>query len=301
MGNHENLWFTKYKNDPQFSLWEDGVLREIFNKIGLSNKFLIECGAANGVKGSSAYSLIHHDGWKGLLVEANETDFEILVENYKKFKGVNCLNRFVSFEGGDRLDRIFEELEVPNEPDLFTLDIDGNEYHVWDTMSVYKPRVMVVEFNPTIPNEVSFIQPRDMKVQQGSSLKALNELAIVKNYRLVAVTDFNAFFVCEKDSVQFKDYDNSLDALRPRNIYETKLYQLYDGTLKISGNKKLIWHNQMIDEDLIQVVSPINRLYKNGISSKAWVRKLKYFVRKTPLYPLVRLLRKVSIFRRIIQ
>ena len=108
---------------------------------------------------------------------------------------MECVNAFTSFEGPQSLDNIFARTQLPKEFDLFSLDIDGNEYHLWDSLTHYRPRVMLVEFNPTIPNDVAFIQPRDMSVFQGSSLMAFVELGKRKGYELIAANETNAFCI----------------------------------------------------------------------------------------------------------
>jgi len=171
-------------------------------------------------------------------------------------------------------------------------DVDGNEYHLWDSMNEYRPRVMVIEFNPTIPNEVVFIQPRDMKVFQGSSLKAFVELGKRKGYELIATNETNAFFLLKELFPKFGIADNSIDALHTDHRFETKLFQLYDGTLKIAGNTKLLWHNLPIDEEKLQTLSIHKRKYPARISESGVIRMLKYWARTLPFYPLVQKARK---------
>jgi hypothetical protein len=59
---------------------------------------------------------------------------------------------------------------------LLTIDIDGNDYHIWDSMQKYQPKVVIIEYNPTIPNDIKFIQEANFDVNQGSSLRAKIEL-----------------------------------------------------------------------------------------------------------------------------
>lgn len=301
MNQLENyLWFEKYKENNTSQHGEDGIIEKIFSLIETNNRFIVECGAADGVKNSNAFSLISKKNWTGLLIEGDRTIYEKLKKNYNSFNSVQCVNSFVSFEGEESFDSIFSDNRVPEEFDLLILDIDGNEYHVWESMKKFRPRVVVVEFNQTIPNDIDFVQPKDMSVQQGSSLKSLVRLGGSLGYRLVAVTDINAFFVSEKDAAPFMHLNNDIDTLRPFNPYETKIFQLYDGTLKISGNKKLIWHKVEIDEEKLQVLSKNKRVYLNGISSSTLVRKIKYSIRNIPLlYSLVKEFRKIPFFKKI--
>ncbi len=270
---------------------EDGIIAEIFRRIGTKNKWCVEFGALNGVHDSNVWTLIKNEGWSGVLIEADRTYFETLVENYKDTPRAICLNLFLSFEGENSLDAVFARTPLPKDVDLVSIDIDGNDYHVWESLKEYRPRVVVIEFNPTIPNDIVFVQPRDMAVQQGSSLLALVELAKKKGYELVEVTGANAFFV-EASLMSELQLDNlSISALHPEVEYYTRVYQLYDGTLKLDGYKELLWHRKPISEEDIQVLPAHERVYPAGLSSAPAIRNLKYWVRKSPLYPLIRRLR----------
>lgn len=272
---------------------EDGVIEKIFEIIGEGGKWCVDLGALNGVHGSNVWHLIKDNNWAGIMIEADRTYFERLQKEYIDNKKVQCINTFVSFEGEDSLDRIFAKTSLPKVFDLFSLDIDGNEYHLWESLSDYRPRVMIVEFNPTIPNDVEFIQPRDMKVFQGSSLRALVELGKRKGYELIATNEVNAFFVLKELFFKFGISDNSIDVLHTCHKYETKLFQLYDGTLCISGYNRLFWHNLPILPEKIQVLPARKRYYPAKINQNKGVRLLKYWVRKLPIYSLIQRTRKL--------
>ena len=272
---------------------EDGILARIFEIIGEGSKWCVELGALNGIHGSNVRHLIKDRGWSGVLIEADKTYFEKLEQEYKGFERTHCINAFVSFEGMQALDIIFSQTPLPQVFDLFSLDIDGNEYHLWESLSKYRPRVMVVEFNPTIPNDVTFIQPRDMTVFQGSSLLALVELGKRKGYELVSANEVNAFFVSKELFPKFGIQDNSIDALHKNHHYETKLFQLYDGTLCISGYDRLLWHNLPLDVEKLQVLPKQSRLYPARIHHNDVFRTLKYWVRKSSLYPLFQRVRSM--------
>lgn len=271
---------------------EDGVIKKIFEIIGEGGKWCVELGALDGVHGSNVWGLVKHEGWSSVLIEADQTYFEKLEREYAGLDRVHPVNAFVSFEDEQSLDTLFAKTPLPKTFDLFSLDIDGNEYHLWESVGEYRPRVMLVEFNPSIPNDVAFIQPRDMKVFQGSSLRALVELGKRKGYELVAANETNAFFVVKELFPKFGISDNSIDVLHTDHQYETKLFQLYDGTLKVIGCKKLIWHNLPIDEEELQVLSKRCRRYPARISASTILRTLKYWVRTQPFYPFLQKIRK---------
>jgi hypothetical protein len=271
---------------------EDGIIAEIFRRVDTNSKWCVEFGAVNGTHDSNVWTLIKNEGWSGVLIEADKTYFEKLPETYKDSPQAICLNLFISFEGEQRLDAVFARTPLPKDFDLLSIDIDGNDYHVWESLVEYRPRVVIVEFNPTIPNEIEFVQPRDMRLQQGSSLLALTKLAQKKGYELVEVTGTNAFFVDASLLPLLDLADRSLDSLHGDTEYYTRLFQLYDGTLVLDGCQELLWHRLPIKQEDIQVLPPRRRVYPAGISAHAPVRSLTYWVRRLPVYPLLMRIKK---------
>jgi hypothetical protein len=288
----KNDWLLDYRKNVTSEHGEDGIIAKIFEVLGEGGKWCVELGALNGKHDSNVWTLIKNREWNAVLIEADQTYFERLLEEHKGNKRVQGVQAFVSFEGEHRLDALFAATALPKTFDLFVLDIDGNDYHLWDSLNDYRPRVMVIEFNPSIPDSISFIQPRDMNVYQGSSLRAIVELGKKKGYELVCVRAGNAFFVEQALFSAFGITDNSLEALHSDHSYETQFFQLYDGTLKLAGNKELIWHRTPLREEDIQVLSKRRRQYPAKISSSGTLRSVKYWVRKQPWYGALQRVRK---------
>ena len=136
----------------------------------------------------------------------------------------------------------------------------------------------MIEFNPAIPVDIEFVQPRDLKVHQGSSLLSLWHLAKGKGYELVATTGWNAMFVKRDYFRLFGIADNAPGALHADTQYQTRLFQLYDGTLMLTGCNKLLWHDTALDARRIQVLPrclrrfPPDRGRIRSILWRAWVR-----------------------------
>lgn len=250
----ETAWLSAHKSNVTSGGGEDGIIEKIFTIIKGGDKWCVEFGAWNGKQFSNTHNLIQNNGWSGVAIEAEINKYKELVQNYKDNNKVICINKFINFEGPNTLDSTLVKTPVPKSFDLLVIDIDGNDYHVWKSLTSYRPKVVVIEFNPTIPVDVEFIQPRDMNINQGSSLLSLNMLAKKKNYELIAITDFNAFFVDKKYFELFEIQDNSLPLFHKDRTFETQLFQLYDGTLVLSGCKKLVWHNLEINQKKIQIL-----------------------------------------------
>ena len=125
--------------------------------------------------------------------------------------------------------------------------------------------VICCEFNPTIPDDLIYIQEQSDSTRHGSSLSALVELATQYNFTLIETTLYNAFFI--QNDLFFKYLQNqipirdtTIEALHELTM-GTQLYQLYDGCLKLSGCKRMLWHRLRIDEESIQMLPKNKRVF----------------------------------------
>jgi hypothetical protein len=247
-------WFDSYARNASSQGGEDGILERIFELIPGAERWCCEFGAWDGRKYSNTYELIANKGWSGVLIEADPAKFEDLKRTYAGNSKVVLLNRFVEFEGAGLLDTLLAGAPAPLDLDLLSIDIDGNDYHVWASVRRYRPKVVIIEYNQSIPNHVEFVQAADPEACHGNSLLSLTNLAAEKGYQLVAVTDTNAIYVREEYFHLFGIRDNSLTAMRPVAPYVTDLFQLYDGTVVLSGYRQMIWHNVAMPAARFQVV-----------------------------------------------
>ena len=243
---------------------EDGIIEKIFEVIGTKNKVCVDIGAGDGDRTSNTWNLLNLRGWSGVLFEPKASAFKSLEWRYKHRLEVQVFPTKIGFELDGGLDYELTEVSAytPLEFDFLSIDIDGCDYHIWEAIYLHKPRVVCIEHNPTVPIDVEFVQPKDMTVNQGSSLKSLCILGKRKGYELVAATELNAIFVREEDFHLFGITDNSPEALNPVNeSQKTRLFQGYDGTLFIVGNDRLIWKNKTITHEDIQVLPKAERRY----------------------------------------
>jgi hypothetical protein len=192
---------TAYEHKVFSQNGEDGVLVEIFNRIGVTNRFFVEFGIQNGTEGN-AVLLADVFGWSGLFLEADPSDFARVRTKYLLNSRVEIGHELVT---ADRIEQVFASRGVPVEPDLLSIDIDGNDVYVWDALTSFRPRVVVVEYNSGIPGERPLAQPHDPgrgwdgSGAFGANLAALDVVARRRGYRLAHsdLTGTNAFFVRE--------------------------------------------------------------------------------------------------------
>jgi hypothetical protein len=232
---------------------EDGILEAIFELIDTETRICVDVGANDGCYLSNTFHLVHNLGWSGVLIEREADAFERLSQTYGGRGDVVCVHACIDTVGPETLDAVLTAVGAPPSFDLLCLDVEGNDYHLFRMLVGYRPRVVVVDFNPSIPNEVKYIQAEGVDVHHGSSLAALVDLAASKGYRLAAVTDWNAFFV---DAPLFPLL--GLGASEIDEMYVpvcgTKAFQTMHGRLFLRGCTRLMRQNWEIDQSRIQVL-----------------------------------------------
>lgn len=264
----ESTYLQVVRRNVTSQAGEDGIIERVFSMITSSNKWCVEFGAWDGKHFSNTYNLITNRGWRGALIEGDRNRFHDLCETYAGNDRVRAINRFVAPAPPDTLDTILADTEAPTDLDLLSLDVDGLDWHIWQSLTDYRPRVVVIEFNPTIPNDIYFVQDADPEIHQGSSLLAMIELGKQKGYELIATTPLNAVFVIAERFGVFEIADNHIDAMHSPAEFESKLFQLYDGTLVLAGCRRLIWAEIDIEQDDIQVLPRERRGFADKLTGR---------------------------------
>jgi len=175
--------FNKYSQSG-----EDGLLQGIFERIGTENKWCFDAGAGDGRFCSNTGKLIE-EGWTGVLVEGDKETYSRLV---KAFPDCHCENVMVEPSGENSIDNILARNKAPFDIDLLSLDIDGQDYHVFNALMVYKPRVVVIEYNFSADN-VEFIPAVGGEGQAG--LMAIEKMLYSRGYRPQFSTKTNVIAV----------------------------------------------------------------------------------------------------------
>lgn len=240
---------SKYKKNFFSQHGEDGIIEEILRRL---NKFrdnqYCEFGAWDGMHLSNVCALIKKNDCKALLIEPDKKKFKELCKNFPDKKIIK-LNKFVETEGENKLDNLLKKFEFNLNFDFLSIDVDSIDYHIFKSINVFKPKIVCIEYNPTIPNCINFIQQNDANINQGSSAKSLVELAETKRYSLVSATKTNLFFVYEDFKylvVGEKKYN--LNDIVNDNEVKNFIFYGYDGTIYTSKKVILPWHNLFVKD-----------------------------------------------------
>jgi hypothetical protein len=127
---------------------DEGVIQAVFEIIEPTSRYAIEFGAVDGIQDCNIRNLIINEGWGGLLIEGYEPEAKRLSENYMDIPRVTTLQAWV-YPGNVEI--LFEESGVPRDVDLLIIDIDSNDYYVWRAIRDYRPKLVMIEYNPSFP------------------------------------------------------------------------------------------------------------------------------------------------------
>lgn len=180
---------------------EDGIIQEIFNRIGMTNRTFVEFGVETGIECNSVKLLI--EGWNGLWIDGSEQNVAEMQNTFAQRVASGQLKLRANMVTAENINALIEQGGITGDIDLLNVDIDYNDYWVWKAITVIKPRVVVIEYNASLRPPMSLVVPYEPMRRWdgtnffGASLEALVRLGREKGYRLVGCnyTGVNAFFV----------------------------------------------------------------------------------------------------------
>ena len=176
--------FTRFEKMIYSQNGEDGILKAIFTKIGITTHQCIEFGIEAN-EGNTI--LLKKQGWNCLWMDGNGDNKSIQRE----------------FINAENIEFLFSKYKISKEFDLLSIDIDSNDYWVWKAISNYSPRIIVIEYNASVSLKKSKSTKYDPNYRWdgtnyfGASLLVLKKLGEKKGYTLLTCDSngVNAFFI----------------------------------------------------------------------------------------------------------
>lgn len=202
-GNWPALSDTGFRVFSQFE--EDGKILFIFSLIGMGKKRFVEIGCDDGVNSNSA-NLYFNFGWHGLFIDGNSKSIKRGRKFYSKYpQPWSAPPEFKqALVKRENINELLTEAGMTGEIDFLSIDIDGNDYWIWDALEAASPRVVMIEThnrfgmrNIVVPYDPDYFWPGKHPIYHGASPVAMTKLARKKGYRLVGANDlgFNFIFV----------------------------------------------------------------------------------------------------------
>jgi hypothetical protein len=267
----QSRWLSRFAANVTSQFGENGIVAKALGLLPDRNGWCVEFGAGDGVRDSNTFDLVDREEYDVVLIEGNSARFAALAAAYPHKNRAHLIHSYVGWLGETRLDSLLiGQTRMPMNPDLISIDVDGNDFHIWSAVVDLRPKLVLIEFNPTMSNAVEFVQPPDPKCQQGSSPASLVKLGKEKGYELIAATEINLLFADRRYYNLFAIPDNSLELMRddvPNHISFG-----YDGTVILSGDCSLPWHASLrLSPRKVQLLP---RMLREGYDDYSFLQKL---------------------------
>jgi hypothetical protein len=188
-----------------FSQWgEDGIIQMLLRHIEIPNKIFVEFGVENYTESNTRFLLVN-DNWVGLVIDGSSDNISYIKQD--RIYWQHNLKAVQAFIDKDNINKLITENGIKGEIGILSIDIDGNDYWVWEAIDVVLPAIVIIEYNSRFGNDKAVTVPYDPKFIRadahysmlyfGASLKALCRLGKAKGYSFLGCNSAgnNAFFV----------------------------------------------------------------------------------------------------------
>lgn len=195
---------AEFKVFSQFG--DDGIIQYLLQQVDIpdgSQKF-IEFGVQDYQESNTRF-LLMNDNWSGLILDGSAGNISKVVADAQFWR--HDLTAVAAFIDRENVNDLFTRNGFNGEIGLLSVDIDGNDYWVWESIDVVNPIIVVCEYNSVFGAEHAVTVPYDPLFQRGAahysnlywgvSLKALCSLAARREYAFVGCNSAgnNAYFV----------------------------------------------------------------------------------------------------------
>jgi hypothetical protein len=197
-----NLHQAEFKVFSQFG--DDGIIQYLVHRSQPLPDTFVEFGVGNYRESNTRFLLLNNN-WRGLVLDGDEDSINYIQQDEIYWR--HTLTACHVFITRENINELFQEAGFAGEIGLLSIDIDGNDYWVWEKIAIVDPVIVIVEYNSifgpnlvvTIPYDPQFARHQAHYSGQfwGASLHALKLLADRKGYSLVGCNSAgnNAYFV----------------------------------------------------------------------------------------------------------
>ena len=211
-----------------FSQWgEDGIVQNLVRQVPIERPLFVEFGVENYLESNTRF-LLTNNHWSGLVIDGSAENVEYIRRD--PIYWASNLKAEHSFITAANINELLSRNGVAGDIGLLSIDIDGNDYWVWQAIDSISPRIVICEYSSqfgpvaevTTPYAADFVRDKAhfSKIYYGASIAALSSLAARKGYSLVGGNQAgnNAFFVRN-------DLVGSLPVLTPRQAYRRSQFR----------------------------------------------------------------------------
>jgi hypothetical protein len=200
----ENLSEVEFQVFSQFG--DDGIIQYLIDKLPITNKTFIEFGVENYTEANTRFLLINNY-WSGMVMDGDASNISQIkngqIYSFYDLRAIQC------FITKDNINDILNSSGFKKEVGILSIDIDGNDYWVWEAIKGWEPQIIICEYNSlfgfdepvTIPYKSEFVRGVASPFNfYGTSLKAAYLLAKERGYFFVGCNSAgnNAYFIKEQ-------------------------------------------------------------------------------------------------------
>lgn len=200
----QNIHKSEFK---VFSQWgDDGIIQFLVNYLDIpaTAETFVEFGVENYTEANTRFLLINNN-WRGLIMDGSDENMKYVQQDdiYWRFQ----LEAKPAFITRENINGLLKENDLTGEIGLLHIDIDGNDFFVWQSINIVSPIIVIVEYNSvfgsnkpwSVPYDKAFVRSKyhHSNLYWGTSLLSLCDLATEKGYGFIGCNSNgnNAFFV----------------------------------------------------------------------------------------------------------
>ena len=198
---------SKRLKDYEFKVFsqngEDGIIQRLISITDIENKTFIEFGIGNFLESNCRF-LLMKDNWSGFVIDSSSKNIKQIKNSYFYWRyQIDAVNSFIT---QDNINSLLLKSGFDRDVGILSIDIDGNDYHILESIETFEPRILICEYNAVFGKRKLSV-PYDPKFNRtdkhysnlyfGASLAAITHIANKKGYSLVGInsTSVNAFFI----------------------------------------------------------------------------------------------------------
>jgi len=188
-----------------FSQWgEDGIIQHLIRHVPIARPIFVEFGVENYTEANTRFLLVNNH-WSGLIMDGSAKNIQSVKRDALYWR--HNLKAVAAFVTRENINQLLAENGVSGEIGLLSIDVDGNDYWIWEAIDTVNPAIVIMEYNARFGPEQAVTVPYDPAFQRakahhsmiyyGASLAALVGLGRRKGYAFVGANRAgnNAFFV----------------------------------------------------------------------------------------------------------
>ena len=202
----QSLPDVEFKVFSQFG--DDGIIQYLINKLQIKNRTFVEFGVSDYFESNTRFLLLK-DNWSGLIMDGSDYNINFIKKSdYYWRHDLTAVSNFVTREN---INDLILQNEYKGEIGLLHVDLDGNDYWVWEKIDVVDPILVIMEYNSvfgperniSVPYQENFVRTKahSSNLYWGASLGALCNLAEKKGYYFIGsslIQETKKFFLTKK-------------------------------------------------------------------------------------------------------